>query len=405
MASSSAPKKKTLPAWFNDIVAAEPEKKTSLLDAAAASGAGAGAGGTAAASNASNAPTAPTALAAPYAPSAPPAARSAPPTTNDPRVAALVMAVAAGDGAKVAAILSAPTTPAPNSTASPAPDFGALYAPIRAAALHVAAQRGHLDIIRALVQAGCSVDVRDGDGSTPLFAAVTAGRRAAADALLGEHGADVNACDDEGLSPLHEASNNADVGLVECLLAAGARVNEAAASGATPLHMAAAGSVQGDMPYRLLGLTRDAAPEEIRASYQRLALQCHPDRFARRYAEAMAAAAAAAAAAKEAGGVGANVDEDEDGPALVVGNDPTAAAAAAAAANEGKAGAGAGGDGSQQGKGAKGAMSAEEALALAQTIESEAMKAQEYFKQVASAYGLLSDEEVRMRGESERARE
>ena len=52
-------------------------------------------------------------------------------------------------------------------------------------------------------------------------------------------GADVNAADDHGVTPLERAAENASVAVVERLLAAGADVDARQTSGLTPLMTAA----------------------------------------------------------------------------------------------------------------------------------------------------------------------
>ncbi len=53
------------------------------------------------------------------------------------------------------------------------------------------------------------------------------------------HGADVNAADDLGLTPMHDAASGNETEAVELLLEAGARVNVQSHYGFTPLHFAA----------------------------------------------------------------------------------------------------------------------------------------------------------------------
>lgn len=59
----------------------------------------------------------------------------------------------------------------------------------RATALHMAARRGHVEIARALLDAGAAVDVRDRKGDTPLQRAIKCRKHAVAQ-LLRERGAE-----------------------------------------------------------------------------------------------------------------------------------------------------------------------------------------------------------------------
>ena len=50
--------------------------------------------------------------------------------------------------------------------------------------IHLAADRGHLDVVAAQVEAGANIDGRAGDGRTPLWTATFAGRFDAVRELL-----------------------------------------------------------------------------------------------------------------------------------------------------------------------------------------------------------------------------
>ena len=84
--------------------------------------------------------------------------------------------------------------------------------------------------VRALVKHGAKLDARDEDGSTPLHDANGA---ATTQAML-DAGADPRAVSDTGASPLHGSSTD-----VAALVKAGADPNAADRDGFTPLHFAA----------------------------------------------------------------------------------------------------------------------------------------------------------------------
>jgi ankyrin repeat protein len=79
-------------------------------------------------------------------------------------------------------------------------------------ALHCAAWKGHFEIVRALLDAGASVHVHNKNdhwGTTPLHAAAHANQPAIAELLI-QNGADINATDLEGRTPLaHTTFHNA----------------------------------------------------------------------------------------------------------------------------------------------------------------------------------------------------
>jgi ankyrin repeat protein len=97
----------------------------------------------------------------------------------------------------------------------------------------------YLAIGSLLITHGADVNAREESGKTPLFLACSWGLSQTA-ALLLEHGADVNAGDDDGASPLHAAALIGDFDLVRLLLAQNADVKATTRSdGSTALHAAA----------------------------------------------------------------------------------------------------------------------------------------------------------------------
>ena len=103
--------------------------------------------------------------------------------------------------------------------------------------LFYAARYGHIDAVRAFLDAGVLAGAPcTSDGEAALHAAGSSGVAA----LLLERGADAHAADGEGRTPLHRLVEcGGDAATLEVLLAAGADVNAADEHGKTPLHIAA----------------------------------------------------------------------------------------------------------------------------------------------------------------------
>jgi ankyrin repeat protein len=88
--------------------------------------------------------------------------------------------------------------------------------------------------VRALLEQGADPDARDDEGRTPLFSAVLGGSLALLGLLL-EAKADVNARDEHGWTALHVAAEEVIPEMASLLLARGADPNAADDEGNTPL--------------------------------------------------------------------------------------------------------------------------------------------------------------------------
>ena len=107
-------------------------------------------------------------------------------------------------------------------------------------ALHAAADHGHPECVRALLEAGADVNKAGDGGDTALHAAARYGNADSVRALC-EAGADVNTemAGRPILTPLYSAIMRDQSECVRVLCEAGADVNQAADGGATPLQAAA----------------------------------------------------------------------------------------------------------------------------------------------------------------------
>jgi ankyrin repeat protein len=106
-------------------------------------------------------------------------------------------------------------------------------------ALHFAVGMNYREIVAALLEAGCDVDLRSKSestghtGETALHAAAFWGRYEIAQALISA-GADVNALTERKSTPLHDAARLGNLTLVQLLLENGAKPDARDREGKTP---------------------------------------------------------------------------------------------------------------------------------------------------------------------------
>ncbi|KAL0961929.1 hypothetical protein UPYG_G00333500 [Umbra pygmaea] len=128
--------------------------------------------------------------------------------------------------------------------------------------LLLAAEKGHTEIIRILLQNHARVDVFDEDGKAALHLAAEGGHLDIADILL-SHKAFVNAKTKLGLTPLHLAAQNGSASLVRLLVEKHlASIDALSLSKQTALHLAAI-SGQLDVCSTLLNLRADITATDI----------------------------------------------------------------------------------------------------------------------------------------------
>jgi ankyrin repeat protein len=109
-------------------------------------------------------------------------------------------------------------------------------------ALHLATSLGEEGFVRALLRYGADVNIRDGDGRSPLIVATHMDVRATdIVSVLLEQGADPNAAESLGLRPIDHAALHGNDRVVRRLLAANIDLCSTRALGFTALSMAATG--------------------------------------------------------------------------------------------------------------------------------------------------------------------
>ncbi|GBL99074.1 Ankyrin-1 [Araneus ventricosus] len=104
--------------------------------------------------------------------------------------------------------------------------------------LHLAAQRGHSQIVEILLKFKASTRVKDVNGYSPIHYAIKNGHENSAMILLTrDENVDANVTD-SGLTALHIAVEKCNLNFIEYLIQAGANVNTISDRFSTPLHLA-----------------------------------------------------------------------------------------------------------------------------------------------------------------------
>ncbi len=100
--------------------------------------------------------------------------------------------------------------------------------------LMIAALKGNLEALHALIKAGADLNAKDNHGQTPLMYAINGRHLEALHALI-KAGADLNAKDNDGYTPLHIAEMYLDSPIFIALIKAGPDLNAKNKYGQTPL--------------------------------------------------------------------------------------------------------------------------------------------------------------------------
>jgi len=106
-----------------------------------------------------------------------------------------------------------------------------------ASTLPEAAFRGDREEVEDLIAAGADVNARDEEGKTPVFHALGCDQADVIKVLI-DHEADVNLPDYSGRTPLHEAARKGRLEFLQILIAAGGDVNARNDTGWTPFDVA-----------------------------------------------------------------------------------------------------------------------------------------------------------------------
>ena len=107
-------------------------------------------------------------------------------------------------------------------------------------ALHLAAHFGTVEVVRTLLQSGSDVHSRSRNriANQPLHAACAGACSRDVVMMLLDHGADVQAKEHGGFTPLHEAAQNGNLELTRMLMDAGADTDATTDDGKTPADLA-----------------------------------------------------------------------------------------------------------------------------------------------------------------------
>ncbi|KAJ5356295.1 hypothetical protein N7517_010904 [Penicillium concentricum] len=143
----------------------------------------------------------------------------------------------------------------------------------RRTALHFAAEQGHLDVVRALADAGCSIDAQDKNGETPLAFAAQKDHLDIVEFLL-SRGADPNIATEYYGTSLCRASSSGNINIVQCLLDHGATPNPSCPDGRKPLFQLSRAALGGHNDILDLLLTRFDYVKSSTEPYQQAILLC-----------------------------------------------------------------------------------------------------------------------------------
>jgi hypothetical protein len=135
---------------------------------------------------------------------------------------------------------------------------------IGATALHAAAHAGQVVCVSILVDAGAALEAATLDGETPLHMAAAAGQHECVSRLCRARASLAALAGEQERTPLHFAAASNELECCSRLLAAGADVDAADALGSTPLHDAAGASAPPPLPLALRTPARGDVSTHVR---------------------------------------------------------------------------------------------------------------------------------------------
>uniref|UniRef100_A0A8C2ZXG1 Ankyrin repeat domain 6b n=1 Tax=Cyclopterus lumpus TaxID=8103 RepID=A0A8C2ZXG1_CYCLU len=121
--------------------------------------------------------------------------------------------------------------------------------------LHLAAHKGHIEVVRILLKAGCDLDIQDDGEQTALQRAAVVGNSDVISALIQE-GCALDRQDKDGNAALHEVSWHGFSQSVKVLVKAGANAHAKNKAGNTALHLACQNAHAQSCKVLLLGGSR-----------------------------------------------------------------------------------------------------------------------------------------------------
>ncbi|XP_061098170.1 ankyrin repeat domain-containing protein 6b isoform X1 [Conger conger] len=128
--------------------------------------------------------------------------------------------------------------------------------------LHLASYKGHIEVVRILLKAGCDLDIQDDGDQTALHRAAVVGNSDVISALIQE-GCAQDRQDKDGNTALHEVSWHGFSQSVKLLVKAGANVHAKNKAGNTALHLACQNGHAQSSRLLLLGGSRPDSKNNV----------------------------------------------------------------------------------------------------------------------------------------------
>ncbi|KAM6953954.1 ankyrin repeat domain-containing protein 6b [Aplochiton taeniatus] len=128
--------------------------------------------------------------------------------------------------------------------------------------LHLASYKGHIEVVRVLLKAGCDLDIQDDGEQTALHRAAVVGNSDVLTALIQE-GSALDREDKDGNTALHEVSWHGFSQSVKLLVKAGANVHAKNKAGNTALHLACQNGHAQSSKVLLLGGSRPDSKNHV----------------------------------------------------------------------------------------------------------------------------------------------